>query len=1169
MVDGKQQGENYPNMKGALAAANNVNLENEVTLVCEAEKPINFVDAHISLTRSMTIEGNNAYAYMGNQQKSGDFAIDFQDGLLKADTELVIKNFHNVSVWGGRATSYEFSLQMDGCKLGTNNYTGARVLLRGDTGENVGSTNIELKNCTFGSGVNESTAVHTTYNGVVQITDCSFERISEPVNINAKLGSSNIKVKIKNTTFTDCGEPDDEKSNAAYAAPIRIVSSGSENVKADVTISGCSFSNPSSVNGDILIGDGRISKDSNDVNVNISGLENDVNIQWQVPGYQDNKSANANKATIINASKNASISAVGKDITLESGSFAAPKDGLNVMDGMTINVKGTLTGPVEGDGSLVVKNGGDVSGVTTTGNVTIDDQSDDSSKKTITWKDGEVDYYADGSQHIIRSNQIIKIEGEVILVSESQLSIAGKLVIPAGAELIVESGAVLEFVNGGSIVVEGTLKIEGADEDVVGSVAGALVLDVQSKADISGNLTVNGSFQVSGKSEVVFEQDSSVLIATGGVMTVADGKVLVDDSAVLTVNGLVETATKVSIQNEGTVVVDSADVATNGLTVSNIANGAVVDIVKFTGNGTAAIIVNDDGLVFTTYREDKKDVQVTGNKDNTTVTVTPGMDKGVTDYVASVSGVKIVSVTSSANKKTTDTGGAEAGIDKNGKKWSKSMDISGNVSAAYAEVEKEESDASATDITTPTVTPKAEAGIEFDADSKGFAVAGELALGANITLSITEGTVVAVTGTVTAVASSTIVNSGSIKVTGEGEVSNVAEEVAKTVSTMHVTSAKDSSGNETKTYHYVNIDKALVVVNSAGSEVKNLTLQDAQIVKVSASLPADVVLDINGKTLTIDSKDNVTLEVVKGASVKGATGSAIAVDGTLYAQDKSNVKIASDSIESDIYSEELGTDGKAVKNGWAKWTNLSSALADAKPGEKITLNKVVELENNTTVPEGVTLEAGDYNIKLADGVTLTVNGILITDADILAQSAFATEAKKVSVEGSEAYSSAVIVNGKLISSKAIAYVYGEPATESGDDDFTDAVELTKNSVVAGAYYTDKDGNHIISSMQIAQDEFAAIDRIITVNGAVTAGDLAFTATEDCTAIVIGTNASKIVDGEKKNIDTILTVSSLALSGMTLTVDGKITGTVVVGDAAVDMKKASGISIDSDDSKLRA
>ena len=67
-------------------------------------------------------------------------------------------------------------------------------------------------------------------------------------------------------------------------------------------------------------------------------------------------------------------------------------------------------------------------------------------------------------------------------------------------------------------------------------------------------------------------------------------------------------------------------------------------------------------------------------------------------------------------------------------------------------------------------------------------------------------------------------------------------------------------------------------------------------------------------------------------------------------------------------------------------------------------------------------------------------------------------------------------------------------------------------------------------------------------------------------IVVGAAVADSDDANKK-IETVLTVSSLTLSGMDLTVNGKITGTVAVGDAAVDMKAVTGISITSHDSKL--
>ena len=848
-------------------------------------------------------------------------------------------------------------------------------------------------------------------------------------------------------------------------------------------------------------------------------------------------------------SENLTIVSPGK-LVVSSGATLTIAEGksLTIENGATMSVAGKVSGPIAGTGSIVVKNG-DISGATITG-VTIEDESDDFSKKIITWKDGEIDYYADGSAHTIGSNQIINIEGKVILVSGSELSIAGKLVIPEGAELVVESDAELTFVTGGILVVEGTLTINEKDDEA----QEAAKLNLESAiADISGNLAVNGDLTISGASIVTFKQDSSALVAATGTLNVTSGRAVIDASAVLTINGIATGA----IQNNGTVVIDSSVKATAALTISNVANGAVVDVVKFTG--TATLTVNDNGLVYTTYRDSvaKKDVEVTDSK-TTAVTVTPSIGAGSDKYVASVSGLKIVSVTSSAKKTSSDTGGATAGIDKNGNKWSKSMDIAGSVSTAYAlDVEQEAAEGD---------QPVAKAAIGTEATSKGFTVTGELALGDNVAL--TNSAEVSVTGTLSAVKSASIGNSGKITVTGEGEVSKVVGTVVKTVSTLYTTSVKDSTGAEIKTNHYVNIDKALLVVNTEGSAVKTLTLQDEQTVKVSASLPADVTLDLAGKKLTIDSKDNVTLEIVKGATVKG-TGSTIAVGGTLYAQDKTNVSKVS-TIESDVYTEEIGEDGKAVKNGWAKWTNLTSALEDAKSGDKIVLHDDVVLDSNTTVPEGVTVDADGNCIKLADGVTLTVNGILIADAkNVYAQSAFATEAKKVSVDP-RAYSSAIVVNGKLVSTDKFVYKYSEPTGTSGVDAEKKPiylVQLFENCVIAGAYYEDKDGNYIISSLQIAQNEFADIvGDVITVNGAVTAGDLSFTATEGCFKITVGAAVAHS-NGANEKIETVLTVSSLTLSGMTLQVDGKITGSVAVGDAAVDMKAVTGISITSDDSKL--
>ena len=871
-----------------------------------------------------------------------------------------------------------------------------------------------------------------------------------------------------------------------------------------------------------------------------------------------------------------------KDLTITAGNLTLDKD-ITVKGTLTVdagakvivdtnaklNVEGTVktnagattgatTGAIENKGQIVTGTGANIAdaNITNSGNGQITNNADDSEMSEVT-----VGGISDAGTTVFTAKNIVTVNKSWTLINGSDVTINGKLVIPEGATLTIQSGAKLTLDNNAVFEIEGTLVIEEAEE---GAPAEWGLIVKMGEVRISNSVTVNGPVDVKANGKLTIGQDGTLIIGTEGSLKTAEtSKVTVDASGTLQVNGQFDGAT---IYNKGTVIINTDKTAAGTTTIYNIADGAVVDVVKFTAGASSSIEVNDNGLVFTTYRdsETKTDVQVTNNSKNNTITITPSMVSGSADgFNASVSGVKIVSVTSSKDAEEGATGDHNTGLAK-GKQWTKSMDVSGSVTASYAAAEEG---------TVPTDVTKAQATIGFTGADGKIVVSGDLALADNITMTnaVNDFTV---TGTISAVKSAIINNTGGkITVSGEGEISNVhgtgsaVGTVANTVSTLYITSVKDAAGTEVKTYHYVNIDKALAVVNAEGSAVKEITIQDNQTVKASSKVPTDVTLNLNGKKLTIDAKDNVTLTVVNGAFVKGTGDSSIVVKGTLFAENKNNVKVSAEKISADIYSEEIDEKGNAVKNGWAKWTNLTTALNEAKPGQKIVLKDVVTLTTNTTVPEGVTLEAGDKNIKLADGVTLTVDGILTTNADILAQSAFATTAQKVTVAPMK-YSSVVVVNGKLVSSTKITYAYTEasPVSKTSTTGAYTA-KLTVKSVVAGAYY-EQDSNYVISSLKVAQAEFSTIQSKIVINGAVTAGDLAFTATEDCSEIEV---AAAVDNGQirenLKTIDTVFTVSSMTLNGMTLTVNGKITGTVAVGDAAIDAKLVSGIVVDSDESKL--
>ncbi len=865
-------------------------------------------------------------------------------------------------------------------------------------------------------------------------------------------------------------------------------------------------------------------------------------------------------------------------VVVKPGQKVTIKNGVTLTIGADMEVYGSVekesatgTGKLKIDGQVKLMSGGSVTADVDTSDAT---GGDDLSYDESLMSDMTVSGVTDVGNTVFSSKNIVTVNGSWTLVAGSHVTVKGKLVVPEGATLKIEAGATLEIMNSAVFQIDGNLEIDEADT-TASQPAGSLTI-TKGEAIVNGNVSISGDIVANDK--VTVAQDGVLTIAATGNMkgdgfsVEASGTLEIKGTYGKVVSGATTSYDNVSVKNAGSVVIDSSVPAGSMLTISNVLAGASVDVKKYTmtANVTGGgIEVTDADLVLTTFRdtEAKVDVDVVLSGQSNVITVKPGYsidgDKSKVD--ASVSGITIVSDTSTA--KTNNGDNAVAGIYK-GKQYSKTMDISGTVSAAYAVKENQ------TLSTTTNANATAAVGITATGANVGFAVTGELSLGDNVTLTNSAGTL-AVTGTVKATEKATFTNSDTVKVTKEGEVALVTKTLAGNVTaTMYVTKVKDSTGKETSTNHYVDINKALAAASAEGSEIKTLTMLAGQKVNADATLKDGVTLDIGAKTLSIDKADaEITLTIAKGATVKGS--GTIDVKDTLFAEDKTNVKVI--NIKSDVKTEEIGEDGKATKNGWAKWTNLTVALADAPEGSVITVTgEKVTLESNTTVKAGVTLVIPATSIMvLNSGVTLTVDGILKTDGQIYAKGGFDLIAQKVTT-GTKAYSSTVIVNGKLMSGIETVYGNGEfKNTEGTAISEYDALFKNGNGApIAGAYYTEG-AYYVIAGLETALKDVSVIESDIQIHGKVVAGDISVKGTENLTKIVVkADDTTTKSSGTVKVIGTALTVKSVALDGVALVIEndataansGYFTGSAVIGDASVAANHATGFEFSAKDSK---
>ena len=852
----------------------------------------------------------------------------------------------------------------------------------------------------------------------------------------------------------------------------------------------------------------------------------------------------------------------GVILTVESGVTLDVQGELEVQPGAKVSVAGTMStsgiGDVKNNGVVESTGRGDVSGATfsddSTGTVT--DATDDSDMDEVTIK-GRIK----GTENRYDKDQIVTIGEDSVLVEGAKLEIKGKLVIPLGVTLTIEAGAQLVLDEGAKFVVEGNLVIEEKTETLTEAVG----LHVKKgEVKLSGSIMTSREIKLDvGSIEVL--ADGILTVTEAGTMNVATGSTFtVNDSGTLIVNGKLSG----KVYNAGIVIYDSSVGATASPEIEMKSAGALVDVIKFTaGVGSIqTLTITDKTLVMSSYMDSatRQTVNVTdfGNSDKVEIKPVKGGTIGAeANYALSVSGLMIESKVSTVTSKTDQpTTGYNKVTDK---QYVKSMDISGTLSASIALV------GTATAGSGDDLFGKADVTLSHDGTARvSFAIAGMLSVSENTTV-VNEGTL-KVTGTVATSSDKASfdnkdASTGSIEITSQGEVSLVKNTLTgKVKATKYTISAKDASGTEVKTNHYANIDKALQAVSAAGSDIKELTLVGDQTISASAELPAGVVLDIGANTLNINkSGEEIIFSVASGATVKGTTGK-IVVSDTLYVVDKRNMKVSDAKIEADVKTEEVGEDGKALKNGWARWTNLSVALSEATPGSVISITRAeVKVESNITIAEGVTVELpATSTMLLESGVTLTIDGVLKADGAIKAKSAFDLTAAKVANTlpstdpiGNGKYSSAVVVNGKLMSAGAVKYDDGTYTKKESATPF----EFSTGAPVAGLYYTE--GSYgIIAGIDTALADVSKVVGDIKVHGKVSGGDYIVESTTGFYKLVVSGDEVKsgVFGGIGTPIETSLTVKSLTLDGVTFDVEDKgyFTGAVAIGDAVVTASHAS-------------
>ncbi len=744
---------------------------------------------------------------------------------------------------------------------------------------------------------------------------------------------------------------------------------------------------------------------------------------------------------------------VGKEATLT----IADDKTLTVSKNATLTVAGNLSGngAVTNNGTVESLNGGNIA-ATVSGNETTS-RIDESEMENIT-----IEGTVKGTDNIRDKDQLVTVKGNSVMAEDSRLVINGILYIPKDATFTLLNGAELVLASNAVLNVEGKLIIE---EPYDGKAAKVTV--TSGKIVVSG--TVENGAEINVTSGSVDIQADGILIV-GETGKLVSSKVSVEESGTLQVNGILGGTTETTVENAGTVVFDS-EVASEKVIIV-MKNGGAVDVknlaLKQTGNITIkdeknTIVLKADTVTLKKVKDENGQEQV--------VTVPSGASPA-----AIISGVTVTEQITQNKDKT----------------YTYVMDIAGNAAVSYVYVAAADENEPEVDTVKASITLSTAA----DAGEKdGIAVTGALTVGENLTLANAGKLTVsaAVDASKGAFVNKATINStetkGTLTVAGEGKV------VVKTeINDGTVNAARYVTGTD-KLYNYVTLDAALAAANAG--ETKDIAVLGKQTLTASATLPKDVKLDLKDSTVLI-GKDaeasDVTLTVAKGASVKNAPAT-VTVNGTVYAEDKSNIDTAVRAKltkGADVYSEELNERGQAVRDGWAKWTNIATALIEAPENTVVKITKDLEIKADLTIPEKVTLDTNSFNVTVFPGVTVTDNGtLLITNNG----NTFVLSNAVKNNDGSEKTPAAkIVLNGEIVSNEEIELLKG---TYAKNTDGTESVTATEDKFIVGAAYYSMTVKNVTKYYATTVEKAAPLastvdEQTITIKGdKLTVGDVAF------------------------------------------------------------------------------
>ena len=890
---------------------------------------------------------------------------------------------------------------------------------------------------------------------------------------------------------------------------------------------------------------------------------------------------------------------VSKDITTENNVTLSGGTSLVIGDGTTYSGPVTV-GPTESFS---------INGGTYTGLVTTTDGKDDTNAATLTNVSGNftITYGSVGLSGDVTtdaSGNITIGTGNATVIDSFTIGNGVTLTVSAGATLEIPTGAILNVENGatfdvngtvtnnGTINNNGTIDITAEDASIVNN--GNIYTSTSAGAQILGATNIKGNSPVGGlglsTNMDAIQGDlplsgyafltSDLTIPAGKSISVNGGATLDLRGYTLTVLGTLNVASSGTVIDSGASSVDGIKIGTTGV-INNSgiigSTNAPVTVSLTSGVSGSVTLANVNGLSFGYKRI----------VDNNTVTyylaisgdaTKRGQNNGSITVSGTVYAIDALSIGSKVDatingtlvldnsvELTISTSGTASGNGKVVLGVNSVVDVDGYadivVSAKTGDYQANLGTGSLAESSIDINNVK---GIEVTVTSESYSknnalwmkqrldISGAMDDATDATSSIGfSGAHITVTGTLTVNKDiDTWTNSGTITVTGTisygDDVQNgVSGGILNGINGTSY-SVQTTTDGQISTTNYVTSFKS-AIENIANAYEQSVTIHGDVDVDFSFDLAADQMITGNG-TMTIKSGAVVTVN--NDASIDMATG--VDVDGKL-------VVFVNGYVDQPIRYDVSSTDAEYT----VTYSGFAVALAEAQPGQTITVQNPTYVEGDVTIPEGVTVIVSNN----------AVLGVGYKDADNTADNT-----ADLTVNGTLKVMGSVNVYGdvNVAGTADIIEATGFEIT-SADGEITVTGILTtvgntiSNETVNAVMYTALDGNTVYTNLAAAAEAVNAFDvnKIITQVG--TVSDSAAVTLTGVTLNVNGTARLGTVTLDQSSIvvgaDGKLTATVAGLSGeegytVTTTVtltsveDVTVANAVVPNDANVDVHTTS-------------